>query len=207
MQIFGFYTSNGTMIALAVRLLSSIGSAVTIFAFLKAPGANLTTWQTVILTVIILLVVAVILLDIVSEWRNRPKSFSPNDPKIKDYMSNWLKSGGRAAIFSRDMSWVDDSQMKSLLINKAKRHELVVCIPKMTTLAKELEDMGAEVHIYSSLQYVPQSRFTIINKGRDDARVAVGAVVGNKHVIREFQAGHHPFFSVANDLIEIICRL
>jgi hypothetical protein len=195
------------MVALAVRLLSSIGSAISIFAFLNTPGTSWDAWQVVLLTLTMLGVLAVILLDIVSEWRNRPKSFVPNDPKIKEYMFNWLQSGGRAAIFSRDISWANDNSIKSLLTRKAKNHELVLCLPKMTILAEELENLGAEVHVYPSLQYEPQSRFTIINKGRGDARVAVGTIIGRKHVIREFQAGHDPFFSVANDLLEVICRL
>lgn len=86
------------MLALAVRLLTNICSAITIFAFLKAPGTNLDTWQVVCSALVMFGVVAVILLDIVSEWRNRPTSFLPNDRRINDYMFNWLRSGGRAAV-------------------------------------------------------------------------------------------------------------
>ena len=42
---------------------------------------------------------------------------------IRNYMYRWIAHGGRAVVFSHDLSWVDDPEMKALLSAKAGRNE------------------------------------------------------------------------------------
>ncbi|MGH7164128.1 MAG: hypothetical protein ACREIS_01225, partial [Nitrospiraceae bacterium] len=114
----------------------------------------------------------------IRQWaRSRPISLL-TDAEIKDYMYKWISRGGRVAIFSRDLSWAVGPEIRTLLSEKARRNELRVClpenIPSVAGLVNELERAGAEVCLYPELHYTPHSRFTIINKDRMDAQVAVG---------------------------------
>jgi hypothetical protein len=122
-------------------------------------------------------------------------------------MFQWISRGERVAIFSRDMSWVDDDQMRELLRTKARRHELILCTPRAIELSGELSQLGAEVHNYQELDYTPTARFTIINVGQHDSQVAIGRKIGGIHTIQEATSGHDPLFAVADDLLSIVSRL
>lgn len=125
-------------------------------------------------------------------------------------MRRWIGGGGRVAVFSHDLTWVDE-RARRLLETKAQRNELEVFVPKRTgnvaALLDELERRGAAIYIYPELEYVPRSRFTIVNRGRVGPRVAVGRAVGDKWRIDIFSEGEDPVFAVANDLIEVIVNL
>ena len=122
-------------------------------------------------------------------------------------MRRWIAAGSRVAVFSHDLTWVDD-KARSLLQAKAERNELEVFVPRRTgnvaALLNELEQVGATIYAYPDLDYVPRSRFTIVNRGRDGQRVAVGRAVGDKWRIDIFSEGKDPVFAVANDLVEVI---
>ena len=104
------------------------------------------------------------------------------------------------------MSWVADDEIKGLLISKAKSDEVTICVPHETGLTKDLAAEGARIHTYSQTDHVPQSRFTVVNFGRGDARVAVGHRHGDLHVIEEFSANDHPAFYMALDLIQLVTK-
>jgi hypothetical protein len=147
---------------------------------------------------------AAILWESISHFRNAPKTFRLTQPdKIRNYMIRWLQSGGRAVVFTRDMTWLNES-VREILIRKAQNHELTLCIEHMLPIAKELEKEGADIISYGDLGVVPQSRYTIIDFEKHGARVAVGGAVGRRHVIQEFREGDHPFFAVAADLAKIL---
>lgn len=138
-----------------------------------------------------------------SALKDRPKSYTSTSD-INKYMLNWISNEGRIAIFTRDISWGSEPEIKPKLLEKAGRDELVIVLPESTELTKELEGIGAEIITYSGIDYTPESRFTIVHYGRNDAKVAVGA--RNKkgiHEIEEYRNGH-PFFSTTNDIIEIL---
>jgi len=123
-------------------------------------------------------------------------------PGIKNYMIYWIHNGGRVAIWSRDLSWVD-GDVEKLLVEKAKRNELIICLPVKTDLSDRLKNDGAEVYIYG-VNYLedPSARFTIAFYGRDGSKVAVGRTKADKHVIEEFGSGDHPAFYLAHDLVK-----
>lgn len=145
-------------------------------------------------------------LEVADTLKTRPRVMR-NADQIRDYMYAWIARAGRVAIFTHDMTWVRDEELKDLLRRKAREDELIVCLPNRTPLAQELDEIGATVYSYSQLNYVPRSRFTIIKLGRGDAEVAVGRDVSGSHVIEEFQIGRHPAFTMAEDLVSIIARI
>lgn len=146
-----------------------------------------------------------VLLDVKEYYANKPTILKTKQ-QIRDYMFRWIDHGGKVCIFSNDLSWIDDEEMKVMLRRKASKNELTICIPAMIPIAESFAELGATIHTYSFLKMVPQSRFTIINCGRMDARIAVGRRMNGDHAIEEFGAGGHPVFAVASDLVELIAR-
>ncbi len=186
-----------------LRIATIVAALCGVLLMIRPPQEPFDIPTGVLLGTTICFLVVAIILEIVSYCRTKPLLLA-DDGQIRDYMYKWISRGGKVVIFSNDMSWVRDDEMKELLRSKASRDELCICLPNTTSLADQLECEGAEVCVYPELRYVPESRFTIINKGRMDARVAVGRRIKSKHMIEEFSAGDHPFYWVANDLTEIV---
>ena len=77
-------------------------------------------------------------------------------------MHDWIEHGGRVAIWTRDMSWAQNQETRGLLTEKARRSELILCLPELGALATELSKAGAEVCAYGATRLEsPASRFTI----------------------------------------------
>lgn len=189
------------------NILSQIGSIASLCGLiftLKTDQQSFGGWQWFLVFISILFFIISIYLIISEYLENMPKVFTKKSD-IRDYMYNWIKDGGRVVIFTRDLSWVNDDEMRNLLRNKSRNKECIVCMPKKIDKVAEFENEGATVIEYPSLDYTPLSRFTIINYGRDDAKIAVGKSIENgKHLIEEFGNGEHPYFQVANDLVRIL---
>jgi hypothetical protein len=189
------------------NILSHIGSLASLIGLLftiKNPNSSFNGWQWLLLFLAITFFVVFIGVIIWEYITKKPLIFK-NAKGIRDYMYKWIENGGRTVIFTRDLSWVSDDAMKDMLNNKARRGELTICMPNKISKVEEFEKSGATIVVYSSLNYTPLSRFTITNYGRDDAKVAVGkSMSSGNHLIEVYGNGEHPYFQVANDLINII---
>jgi hypothetical protein len=160
-------------------------------------------FQVVLLTISVLGILFMIYWDIHSYLKRRPKLYRTTE-QIDRYMYAWISQRGRVLIFTRDMSWATSNEINKLLMNKADRRELEICLPEPTLLTKELAAAGAEVHTYTSFNDSPYSRFTIIRYGKDDARIAIGRNVDGLHRIDEYSYGSDPVFSIAYDLVRLV---
>lgn len=123
-------------------------------------------------------------------------------------MYRWLDHDGRVAIFTRDLSWAlpSDTELLGLMTRKSRAHELTIVIPNHTTLTQQLESDGADIVTYPNLNYIIQSRFTFSRLGRAGARVAIGHLDSDTHVI-EIADASDPTFYLAGDLLEIMRRI
>ncbi len=191
----------------AVRLIVFGGSIASIIGllvvFLPSPS-ELPWWAIGLLAFAATLFVLFLLM----EWRalQRAHIYAGSDANgIRTYMHNWIQHGGRVAIWTRNMSWAENPETRALLIEKAQRHELIICLPQPTDLSTDLANLGAEICAYGDENLeTPSSRFTIALFGRDGARVAIGHAVGESHVINEFDAHSNPAFYVAADLLALV---
>jgi hypothetical protein len=130
-----------------------------------------------------------------------------DNDSISQYMYKLISEGGRVAIWTRDMSWAENHErIIELLTSKAKRNELIICTPRRFPIMSQLISAGAEVHLYDKLDFVPRSRFTIVQFGREGSRVAIGSREGDYHVIKEFASGEHSIFTVTEDLIKFAMK-
>ncbi|HKB24949.1 MAG TPA: hypothetical protein VKG64_07820 [Methylomirabilota bacterium] len=175
-------------------------------AFLPSPR-NLPSWAVALLVSATLFLVLLVVLEFLD--RRGRRVYAKSDAEgIKRYMHGWIEHGGRVAIWTRDISWAQNPETRRLLTEKARRNELILCLPELNELAGELARAGAEVCAYGArLLESPASRFTIAFFGRDGSRVAVGRAEGETHVIDEFSAGGHPAFHLAADLITLVRAL
>ena len=188
------------LVALAGSLASLIGLLV---VFLPYPR-DLPWWALSLLISATLFFIVLVVLEFLSHRGRRV--YNKNDVEgIRTYMHHWIEHGGRVAIWTRDMSWAQNAEMRGLLREKAKRNELILCLPELNPLATDLVAAGAEVCAYGTqCLESPASRFTIAFFGRDGSRVAIGRADGDTHVIDEFDARNHPAFYLAEDLIELV---
>ncbi|XXY48536.1 hypothetical protein WME91_51890 [Sorangium sp. So ce269] len=124
---------------------------------------------------------------------------------VRDYMYDWIRRGGQVAIWTRDHSWVDDDEMRQLLFAKARKKELIICLPNMTPFCHELKKEGADVYAYGSVDGLPSTRFTVANFSHADSSVAIAAAVlgVRDHVIEEYDTGKDVTAALAYDVIRL----
>lgn len=207
MSLRTLWTGWGELIRKLVALVASFASmAGLLVAFLPSPK-KLPWWAVALLVLAGFSFITLVVLEFFDR-RGRHIYAKTDAEGIKRYMHDWIEHGGRVAIWTRDMSWAQNRETRKLLTDKARRDELVICLPELSELATELRTAGAEVCAYGAgLLESPASRFTIVFLGRDGSRVAVGRAVGDTHVIDQFSAGDHPAFHMAADLVTLVRAL
>lgn len=189
--------------AIAIVHVASYASILGLYFTLVPIDHPRPHWHWILLGASILATLGLILSEFLGYRRSAPKTYT-SQKKINSYMGKWVSGGGRVAIFSRDMSWARVDPIRRILREKAAQNELIVCLEHPIELTDELEELGAQIVTYQDLGHMPRSRFTIVDFGREGARVAVGVQEKQGHVIQEFRSGHHPFFAVAEDLVRFL---
>ena len=134
--------------------------------------------------------------------------------EIIETMMRLIKSDGKVAILSRDLSWVDDD-VKFQMTKKADN--IILCVQKENELTLELESAGVELRCYGHLDFEPVSRFTIIRYNRKDSQVAIANTESSvrndnsfKHII--YQTSSHGnrqdewINSLSKDLINLCIK-
>jgi hypothetical protein len=203
MRLRTWWKAWGELIRKFVSLLASVASIVGLMVVLLPSPRDLPWWAVALLVSAVFFLVILIVLEFIDRRGRRVYAKSDVDGIKKD-MHDWIEHGGRVAIWTRDMSWAQNPQTGKLLNEKARRNELILCLPELTELATELSRAGAEVCAYGAKHLEsPASRFTIAFFGRDGSRVAVGRADRDTHVIDEFGADG-PAFYLAEDLITLV---
>jgi hypothetical protein len=191
------------MLQLALRFISTMGTVITAASVMLASNTSIPFIIQALLFGLILLALILSIADAAYYWRARPKHFALNSKPIKKYMANWLNSGGRSAVFSRDLSWADEDSVANLLQEKAHRRELIIFVGRQTELTRSLIDLGAEVFNYNNLHFVPKARFTIVDYEKEGARLAIGFQENGTHVIYEYGPRDHAMMALAGDLVNL----
>ena len=193
-------------IFLLVSTIGSFASVLGVIISLMLSSHDIFGWELVpIIAAVILfiLMIAAAIIVLKSDVPTRRYRFDDKEG-IRNYLFNWIKSGRRVVIWTRDMSWVDDEEMAQMLRSKARAHELILCLPREIDKSDDLKKHGAEVFAYGTLD-APESRFTIVNYGQVGSRVAIGRRRDNLHIIQEFSgADEHPAFHMARDLVRLV---
>jgi hypothetical protein len=191
------------MLQLSLRFISSMGTIITAASVMLASCTVIPLLVKAALLGLILLALILSTIDTVYYWKSRPMRFALNSHPIKEYMAKWLNSGGRSAVFSRDLSWADEKVVADLLQKKARGGELIIFAGRRTNLLESLVTLGAEVYDYSNLQFVPKARFTIVDYGKEGARLAIGFPEDGRHVIYEYGPRDQAMMALALDLVSL----
>ena len=85
--------------------------------------------------------------------------------KIRQAITNFINQGQDTAIFSRDLTWVNDEVLE-ILAKKASARELTLFMPRAVALNNRLVELGAVAYYYDDLFSDPSSfdgipRFTL----------------------------------------------
>lgn len=185
--------------------IGTFASLIGLIFTLKPQNKDLTPLIIVLICISTLFLVFAIYQEIIL-YLNRGGKIYKSSKGIRNYMFKWISQEGISFIFTRDLSWVNDDDMKDLLRKKARTKELKICLAEVIPLVKELNELGAEVYTYNQLEYTLKSRFTFVKVGRVDSKVAIGRDLNGKHFIEEFRATDEPVFSIASDLLEVLTR-
>lgn len=133
-------------------------------------------------------------------WRKQKRFDKAAPIKIRDYMYNWINTGGRVAIWTRDHTWVNDDPMRELLMKKAQNRELVLCLPCRTDLSEKLACAGAQVVYHGTKD--PRVRFTITHYNQAGMHLAVAKIEKDHHIIEEYDQSQ-PITALACDLVAL----
>ena len=183
---------------------AAAASLIGLFFTLLPISGELSAWQSFFVILVIVVFGAAAIRDIRDERRRAKKTYS-NTREVNNYMFTMLQNSGRCEICSRDASWVTGERIQSLLIEKAKRGELIFLVHKSTPELDVLKKAGAEVIEYGSLNFEPITRFTVVNAGNHaSSYVAIGwRKLNEPHTIEEVDSSHPTYF-MALDLIRSI---
>ena len=184
-----------------MAIIGSVGSVLGLVFPLLNQTDHIEWWMIALLVIFALLTLLSIF--ILLRTRRGCRAYAVDDRSgIRDYMRQWLEDGRRSAIWTRDMSWAEHSDIEDLLARKAISNDLIICLPQGTELTDRLKQSGAEVFLYGALGS-PATSFTIVNYERDGSRVAVGSRRGDVHLIQEFVADDSPVFHMAEDIVRL----
>jgi hypothetical protein len=191
------------LFAILVVQFASFASILGLYLTLIPLSEQRPTWHWLLLGIAISAAFGLAWYEIFEFTNLAPKRYRSQN-RINSFMCRWVSSGGRVVIFSRDMSWAHEDQIRTILLAKAERRELTVFLEHSIPLTDDLREHGATIVTYQSLGHIPRARFTIVDFGREGARVAVGVNENGRHVIQEYRNGYHPFFAVAEDLVNFL---
>lgn len=187
------------------ELATILGASASVVGLIISLFLCVEQWSGWLIAVIATAVIFTVVLAITAFYKpdRATRRYNLNDTKgINKYLFDWIDKGGRVAIWTRDMSWVDQYEMMPMLRKKAGKNELIICLPRHIEKSRELEQYGAEVIDYGILD-THSVTFTIVNYKHAGSRVAVGRRSGDKHIIQEFSPEEHPAFHLAYDLVQL----
>jgi hypothetical protein len=110
------------IVAISVHLLAIVSFLRAYFSLSKAEQEQ-STWKIGIAVICIILVFAIVW-ELVNHVRSSPTRYRFfKERRIRRFMRLWLSSGGRAVVFTRDMSWANAANVRDVLFEKAQRQE------------------------------------------------------------------------------------
>src|SRR2546421_10604680 len=119
----------GELVRKLVALVASFASmAGLLIAFLPSPK-DLPWWGAVLVVSATFFFVVLVVLEFLDRRGHRVYARTDTEG-IRTYMHDWIEHGGRVAIWTRDMSWAQNPESRRLLIDKAQRNELILCLPE-----------------------------------------------------------------------------
>lgn len=133
---------------------------------------------------------------------------SDGELRIREAITKFISHGQDAAIFSRDLTWVND-EVLNMLTRKASSGELALFMPGPVPLSEKLVESGAVAYYYGNLLRDPSSfdgipRFTLVRPNTDNSELAFGNRRGDVHTIYYSRNAADPALSLAKDIYRLL---
>lgn len=158
--------------------------------------------------IVFFIIIYIIIFKIIYISKSLKDNTYPTKEKINSFMSSWLDEHGTSVIFSRDMSWAKDEEINLVLKKKAVNNELTVVLAAHNDISRELKELGATIIEYGYLDFVPETRFTIVDYGASYSKVAIGEKDDMEiHRINKYKKADAPVYYLASDLIRLIEKI
>ena len=156
-------------------LFSIVGWISSVLSLYKLESFN-TEKRLFIIFIVGILSVLYICIQIYSFYKaNYNSSIHNSKEKVNKYLLNWLNKGSRTVIFTRDLTWANESiDILNTLERKARNKELTICLYQKTITTDHLSDLGAEIYVHNLSENQLKSRFTIIDYGKSNPKITVG---------------------------------
>lgn len=167
-------------------LFSIAGWVSSIFSIYKID--ELESWTRIIVIVFVgIFSILYVWLQIYSFYKsNYNSSIHNTKDQVNKYLLNWLNKGSRTVIFTRDLTWANESaDVLSTLEQKARNKELTICLYRNTAVTEHLSNLGAEIYVHNLSDSQLKSRFTIIDYGKSNPKITVGTRNSNGQFVNE----------------------
>jgi hypothetical protein len=154
--------------------------------------------------------VAIVLLAArdIAQWWNSGLKHHKNVESVNRYMLELLKRGGSATIFAKNLSWVQGApELRAFLESEAQQgRDICIFVPQLNALTAELATSGVKIKTYSTLDYDPGARFTLLNPGEaGSSLLAIGKGTFPNFYTEEFtDQTHSRVIAVVRDLLNIL---
>lgn len=167
-------------------LFSIVGWVSSIFSIYKID--ELESWTRIIVIVFVgIFSILYVWIQIYSFYKsNYNSSIHNTKDQVNKYLLNWLNKGSRTVIFTRDLTWANESaDVLSTLERKARNKELTICLYRNTEVTEHLSNLGAEIYVHNLSDSQLKSRFTIIDYGKSNPKITVGTRNSNGQFVNE----------------------
>ena len=156
-------------------IFSIVGWASSVFSLYKMNSLKSET-RAIITIIVGLTSIIYVVVQLYSYYKtNYNSSIHNSKEKVNKYLLNWLNKGSRTVIFTRDLTWADESaDILNTLERKSRNKELTICLYRNTKTTDHLAELGAEVFIHNLSDNQLKSRFTIIDYGKSNPKITVG---------------------------------
>ena len=95
----------------ALPIIGSYASMLGVALTLMTARDEFPWWAIFLIVLGFLLMILNIILELKSRSNTRVYRITDRQ-RIRNYMYDWINGGGRVAMWTRDMSWVDDDEMR-----------------------------------------------------------------------------------------------
>lgn len=167
-------------------LFSLAGWISSIFSFYQMESFN-SKIREIIIVVVGILSILYIWIQVYSFYKSNNNSSTHNSKEgVNKYLLDWLNKGSRTVIFTRDLTWANESaDILNTLERKARNKELTICLYQRNQITNHLSELGAEIYIHNLSNNQLKSRFTIIDYGKNNPRITVGTRNSNGQFVNE----------------------
>lgn len=116
--------------------------------------------------------VLALFLEFYHYFKWKPKKYDRQ--KNIEYMKQIISNEGKVVVFAGSLSWVDNDEIKQVMLNK--KGKLHLCVEETAPHIDEFKKAGVNVYTYGSSGFSPKTRFTVMRQGTTNEKIAITSI-------------------------------